>query len=78
MRGVKADKGLLFSPGYDGLHGPNENLEPYIFYLLRLLFSEMAEETLLAGQRILPRALDRAGFEFLYPDLESALREILR
>ncbi|MFZ2053338.1 MAG: TIGR01777 family oxidoreductase [Candidatus Aminicenantales bacterium] len=46
--------------------------------LLRLLFGEMAEESLLAGQRVLPRALLRGGFEFLYPDLESALGEILR
>jgi uncharacterized protein (TIGR01777 family) len=46
--------------------------------LLRLLFGEMAEETILAGQRVLPAALLSAGFEFLYPDLESALREIVR
>jgi uncharacterized protein (TIGR01777 family) len=46
--------------------------------LLRLLFGEMAEETLLGGQRVVPRALLEAGFEFLYPDLGSALREILR
>ncbi len=46
--------------------------------LLHLLFGEMAEETLLAGQRVEPRALLRAGFEFLYPDLESALRETFR
>jgi uncharacterized protein (TIGR01777 family) len=46
--------------------------------LLRLLFGEMAEETILSGQRVMPRALLRAGFEFRFPDLESALREILK
>ncbi len=46
--------------------------------LLRLLFGEMAEETILAGQRVLPLALLEAGFKFQYPDLESALQEILR
>jgi NAD dependent epimerase/dehydratase family enzyme len=45
---------------------------------LRLLFGEMAEETLLAGQRVLPWALLKAGFKFQYPDLEGALREIIR
>jgi NAD dependent epimerase/dehydratase family enzyme len=38
----------------------------------------MAEETILSGQRVMPRALLRAGFEFRFPDLESALREILK
>ncbi|MBN2408828.1 MAG: TIGR01777 family oxidoreductase [Candidatus Aminicenantes bacterium] len=45
---------------------------------LRFLYGEMAEETLLAGQRVEPRALLRAGFAFLYPGLENALQEILR
>ena len=47
-------------------------------FLLRLLFGPMAEETLLSGQRVLPRALLKAGFRFSYPDLENALSEILR
>jgi len=51
---------------------------PVPSFLLRLLFGQMAEETLLAGQRVLPRALLKAGFRFAYPDLENALLEILR
>ncbi len=47
-------------------------------FALRLLFGELAKETMLAGQRVLPGALLRAGFEFLYPDLKSALWNILR
>ncbi len=44
---------------------------------MRLLFGEMADALLLSGARILPARLDRAGFEFLYPDLEAALRHVL-
>jgi hypothetical protein len=47
-------------------------------FLLRLLYGDMAEETLLSGQRVEPQALLRAGFQFLYPRLEDALRDILR
>ena len=51
---------------------------PVPAFLLRLLFGQKAEETLLSGQRVLPRALLRAGFRFSYPDLEIALAQILR
>jgi uncharacterized protein (TIGR01777 family) len=47
-------------------------------FLLRSFFGEMADETLLAGQRILPSALIKAGYEFLYPDLGGALEAILK
>lgn len=46
-------------------------------FLLRLLFGEMAEGALLTGQRVVPKRLLDAGFEFLYPEAEHALREIL-
>jgi uncharacterized protein (TIGR01777 family) len=45
--------------------------------LLRLLFGQMARETLLSGQRVSPSALLKAGFKFQYPKIESALRETL-
>ena len=45
--------------------------------VLRLLFGEMAEELLLSGQRVLPRRLLEAGFQFKYPTAETALRAIL-
>ena len=50
---------------------------PVPAFLLRLLFGEMAGETLLSGQRVLPAALLRAGYKFRYPEIESALRDIL-
>jgi uncharacterized protein (TIGR01777 family) len=46
-------------------------------FALRLLVGEMAEELLLNGQRVVPTALQKAGFEFQYPQLEVALKNIL-
>lgn len=46
--------------------------------VLRLAAGSMADEMLLASQRVRPsRLLAAAGFEFLHPELESALRSIL-
>jgi uncharacterized protein len=42
-----------------------------------LLFGEMGRATLLASQRVRPRRLIEAGFEFAYPTLEQALRREL-
>jgi uncharacterized protein (TIGR01777 family) len=46
-------------------------------FALRAAFGEMAEQVLLAGQRVRPRKLDERGFEFAYPELEGALRHLL-
>lgn len=46
-------------------------------FAVKLMYGEMAEETLLAGQRVLPRRLLDAGFHFDYPDLAQALRHEL-
>ncbi|MBC7791631.1 MAG: TIGR01777 family protein [Anaerolineae bacterium] len=46
-------------------------------FALRLLFGEMADATLLASQRVLPKRLEDAGFSFQFPDLESALRRVV-
>jgi len=43
---------------------------------LKLLFGEMASETILASQNTLPRKLLESGFEFRYPDFESCLKHI--
>ncbi len=45
--------------------------------LLHLFLGEMARETLLASQKAFPRALLRAGFDFLFPDLKAALNDVL-
>ena len=46
-------------------------------FLLKLVMGEMAEELLLSGQRVIPRRLLDAGFEFGYSDLTKALVDIL-
>jgi len=44
-------------------------------FAARLAFGEMADETLLASQYVVPKRLSDAGFEFKYPELEGALRK---
>lgn len=45
---------------------------------LKLLFSgEMTEEMMLGGQRVLPERLQEAGYEFVDPEVEVALRKML-
>lgn len=51
---------------------------PVPAFALRLLFGEMADELLLSGQFVLPERLTQAGFEFEFPELEDALRDVLR
>ena len=38
---------------------------------------EMADEILLNGQRVAPARLQAAGFDFRFPDLDTALGDIL-
>jgi len=56
------------------LHRPA--LAPAPAFALRLLLGEMADAVILSGQRVLPATAMRNGFEFRYPDLQSALRQI--
>lgn len=44
------------------------------FALRLLLGTEMADSTVLASQRVLPRALQQAGFQWRFPHLEQMLR----
>jgi uncharacterized protein len=46
-------------------------------FAARLAFGEMADEMLLVSQRVMPKRLSAAGFQFKYPELESALRYYL-
>jgi uncharacterized protein len=43
----------------------------------RLAFGEMADEALLASARVFPERLKQSGFKFKFPDLESALQQVL-
>jgi uncharacterized protein len=44
--------------------------------VMRVMLGEMADELLLTGQRVLPNALQAAGFVFRYPDIAAALAAI--
>jgi uncharacterized protein (TIGR01777 family) len=52
-------------------------LIPVPVFALELLYGEMAGATILASQRVLPRALERSGFDFASDTLEQGLRRIL-
>ena len=46
-------------------------------FAARLAFGEMADEMLLVSQRVVPKRLNAAGFQFQYPELESTLRSYI-
>ena len=46
-------------------------------FALKLMFGEMADATILSGQRIEPRALAQTGFTCKSPTLDSALRDVI-
>ena len=51
---------------------------PVPAFALEALFGTMADNTILASQRVVPKRLAGAGFEFRHPRLEEALRFELR
>lgn len=57
------------------LHRPA--LLPVPRLALKLLLGEMADEAVLASQRVVPRALESARYSFALPTLEQALASIL-
>jgi uncharacterized protein len=44
---------------------------------LRLALGDLADEALLASARVLPAALERSGYRFRHPTIDSALRHVL-
>jgi uncharacterized protein len=46
-------------------------------FAVRLAFGEMADEMLLTSQRVMPKKLNDAGYEFVFPELEGALKKHL-
>jgi uncharacterized protein (TIGR01777 family) len=50
---------------------------PIPAFLLRLKLGEMADELVLASQRVYPRRLQAAGHTFAYPELEPAIRRLV-
>jgi NAD dependent epimerase/dehydratase family enzyme len=44
----------------------------------RIILGEMAKEALLASARAIPAKLIKSKYKFQFPDLEGALRHVLR
>lgn len=58
------------------LHRPT--VVPVPGFLLTALLGELADAELLSSKRVMPAALQQAGFSFKHPQLEDALRFTLR
>ena len=58
------------------LHRPTLAVVPK--FALRAVYGEMAEGTILASQRVIPKRLQEAGFRFAHPKLQAALESELR
>lgn len=58
------------------LHRPT--IIPVPAFGIKLLFGEMGETLLLEGCRVIPQKLQENGFEFGFPDLENALKHVLK
>jgi len=52
-------------------------LLPVPAFGVRLAFGNLADELLLASQRVVPRKLEQRGFRWRFPNLEPALRDLL-
>lgn len=57
------------------LHRPA--ILPAPAFALRMLFGQMADETLLSGQRVVPARAMREGFAFRYPSLDASLEHAI-
>jgi uncharacterized protein (TIGR01777 family) len=58
------------------LHRPA--IAPLPGFVARTLFGEMADALLLSSTRVMPERLRAAGFPFQHPEVEGALRAVLR
>jgi len=45
--------------------------------MLKIMYGEMAEETILSSTRVIPRVLIESGYEFIDPDLNEALKKYI-
>jgi uncharacterized protein (TIGR01777 family) len=57
------------------LHRPT--ILPMPEFVIKLIFGEKGEVLLLEGQKVLPKRLQDAGFEFKFENLENAMRNVL-
>jgi uncharacterized protein (TIGR01777 family) len=59
----------------EALHRPALAIAPAL--AIRLMYGQMGIETVVAGQRVLPRVLTDTGFAFTFPELAGALEREL-
>jgi len=52
-------------------------LFPAPAFALRLAMGEMADALLLSSQRVLPRVLEKTGYQFVHSDLSAALKNLV-
>lgn len=45
-------------------------------FMLKLALGDFAEEGLLASQRVVPEVLEKTGFQFRFPDVGSAMKDL--
>ncbi len=57
------------------LHRPA--ILPFPAFLAKIIFGEMAKELLLASAKVIPAKLQKLGYVFQYPTLETALKKII-
>jgi hypothetical protein len=46
-------------------------------FALKLVLRKFADEGVLASARVMPKKLIESGFEFRYPEITGALRDVL-
>lgn len=51
---------------------------PMPAFLARIIFGQMADELLLSSTRVEPTKLKNSGFQFKYPDINTALSSVLQ
>jgi len=51
---------------------------PMPAFVMKLMMGEMAEELLLSGQRVVPEKIAKAGYQFKYSELKTALKNIIQ
>lgn len=58
------------------LHRPT--IIPMPAFAAKLALGEMADELLLSSAKVMPKKLQAAGFSFAYPEVEGALRHVIK
>lgn len=47
-------------------------------FLLNLMLGEMSEALLLSGQRVIPKKILKLGYVYQFPELDSALKDVIQ